>query len=244
MAGRPRTTSRQADPRPRRGRAAGTSTSSIRWPRNVALARTSTSRKPTPTGAGSPRASRAGGAGRANGRRPPGPRRPTARAARRASARRRPSRPAGRRPTTWSQWSIASSSGSRCAAVQGSGASVTRTSGADGPAEPRSTAAGQPALAPASTTTALDRPAPRREQVGRATAPTASARLGVARRRATIDADRRAGQRVAAEVGVERVEVLVVGRGHPASDAGLRPSSSAIGRQTGCGASQRSTASR
>ena len=62
---------------------------------------------PTPTGAGSPPASRAGGAGKANGRRRPGRRRPTARPSPRPSARTARSKPAGRRPTTWSQWSIA-----------------------------------------------------------------------------------------------------------------------------------------
>ena len=47
---------------------AGTGTSSISWPRNVALARISTSRNDDAIGAGSSRASRADAAGRANGR--------------------------------------------------------------------------------------------------------------------------------------------------------------------------------
>jgi hypothetical protein len=64
-----------------------------------------------------------------------------------------------RRPTTWSQRSIASSKGSRCAPVQGSSDEVTRTKGNAAPSRPSSRARDAPR--PAIGTTLLSAVRPR-----------------------------------------------------------------------------------
>ena len=85
-----------------------------------------------PIEAGSPRACRADGAGTANGRRAAGRRRPGACTSRPGRPVQFPRLPSGRQPMTWSHWSMASRSGSRCSFVQGSSAVVTSTSGKRG----------------------------------------------------------------------------------------------------------------
>lgn len=109
------------------------STSSIRWPKNVALARISRSTIAVDDCSGmaasfSSRCSRQGEWTSRSG---------TAKTARRGQvASHRASLCPGLRPITWSQWSMASRSGLRWAAVIGSSALTTRTSGRCAPSRP------------------------------------------------------------------------------------------------------------
>jgi hypothetical protein len=137
---------------------AGTSTSSIKWPRNVALARISTSRNDDDDCSGRPfslssRCRRQGEWTSSVGT-PNTPRQAIPLSQRPARPMNRP----GRRPTTWSHWLIAESSGSRCSAVQGWRPCVTRSRGADTPIRlPSSRLESLPA-APSRTTVSTSRP--------------------------------------------------------------------------------------
>jgi hypothetical protein len=132
----------------------GTSTSSIRWPRKVALARISTSRKVEFDWKGiaaslSSRCNRQGewmsATGTANTQRQGIP----------TNHRQARSRKADfLRPTTWSHRSIASSNGSRWPAVQDSRPVVTRTNGRVAPESPRSTTDASPSPGKGVTITA------------------------------------------------------------------------------------------
>lgn len=127
--------------RPSRG---GTSTSSSRWPKNVALARISRSTTDVDDWSGiaasfSSRCNRHGEWMSSSG---------MAKIRRRGKVlihRNSPApAPSGRRPRTWSQWSIALSKGARCSGVHGSAAVVTSTSGNRAPARPISSAPWSP----------------------------------------------------------------------------------------------------
>ena len=241
-AGRPRARSAQSTRGDRRRRSGGTSTSSIRWPRKVALARISTSRNAEADWSGiaasfSRRWSRQGEWTSSTG---------TAKTSRQGSRpSHRPSRPtgpAGRRPTTWSQWSIASRSGSRWAAVQGSSAVVTRTSGAVGPGQAPLERRGPAPLARPRRRPRLGRPAPRR-RAGRQRSRRPPRRGRGRPVGEHDDPDAGVGQRVAAEVGVERVDRTR----RRAWTSGLRagrPDSVTARLRPAAAASQRSTAAR
>jgi len=149
---------------------AGTGTSSIRWPRNVALARISTSRNREADCRGiaaslSRRCSRQGEWTSSAG---------TAKSHRQGRvASQRPTRAAGARgrlPMTWSQVLIDSSRGRRCASVQNAEDAETSTRGSVAPCKPSSIARFQP-RASASTTTASARLPSR---FSRATRPSAT----------------------------------------------------------------------
>ena len=127
------------------------STSSITWVKKVALARISTSRnRDLDWGMMAVRASRrcsrhgekTSATGTANSHRQGKPA---------TRCRARPRRLRGRRPTTWSRWSIASRSGSRWAAVQRAVAEVTRMIGWSPSASPCSRACAQPIPCAATT---------------------------------------------------------------------------------------------
>ncbi len=118
----------------------GTATSSSRWPKKVALARISRSRTDVDDWSGiaasfSSRCSRHGEWMSSRG---------MAKTSRRGSVLSQRTRPApapsGRRPMTWSQCSIAWSSGARCSGVHGSMAVVTSTRGNRAQARPISRA--------------------------------------------------------------------------------------------------------
>ncbi len=122
----------------------GTSTSSITWVKKVALARISTSRNceldcGTIVSSALRRCIRYGektsrtGTANSNRHGKTDPHR-----------RIRPRKPRGRRPMTWSRWSIALSRGSRWAAVQSASAEVTRMIGCVASASPCSNARPQP----------------------------------------------------------------------------------------------------
>jgi len=136
----------------------GTSTSSMTWVRKVALARISTSRNReddcgTSFASASRRWTRQGVNGSSTGRANRN-RQGSVFAQRQAS----PPAGAGRRPRTWSRRSIAARSGSRCAAVQGSRAVVTRTIGWSPPANPSSSATDQPIASVRTTNASAGRP--------------------------------------------------------------------------------------
>ena len=137
---------------------AGTSTSSIRWPRNVALARISTSRNDDDDCSGRPFSlsirCRWQGEWTSTVGTPNTPRQANPLSQRPA---RRMSRP-GRRPTTWSQWLIAESSGSRCSAVQDWRPCVTRSRGADTPIKVAASRPDRSPAAPSRTTVSTSRP--------------------------------------------------------------------------------------
>lgn len=122
----------------------GTSTSSIRWPKKVALARSSTSRNSVIDWSGiassfSRRWSRQGECTSSTGT--PNTGFQSERWSQRVPS---TSHEARRRPTTWSHVSIALSNGSIWAAVHGSRAVVTRTRGMLAPRTPASRAQFQP----------------------------------------------------------------------------------------------------
>jgi len=137
---------------------AGTGTSAIRWPKNVALARSSTSANAEADCRGiaaiaSRRWMRQGEWTSRTG---------TAKSNRQGHvASRRPSRPgpeAGRRPTAWSPVLIASSSGATCPAAHEADDVVIRISGCVAPSRPRPIARFQPRCSAETTTASASRP--------------------------------------------------------------------------------------
>ena len=187
---------------------------------------------PRPTAAGSPPASRGDGAGKASGRRAPARRRPAARAAGQASG---PGRGEHRLPAADDVVAVIDRrrAGDRgAAAVQGSRAVVTRTSGAGGPFEPG--AAPRSSACPSiGTTTLLDR-ASRSAISARSEPATAFGRGRQHRERARRPGRRR---RAAGRAGSGPRRGRRTRR--RTSTFGLPPISRL---RAGCGASQRSTA--
>ncbi len=122
--------------------------------------------------------------------------------------------PTRRRPTTWSQWSSAVRSGPRCAVGP---RLLGRRDQDDGGGRPVQAELQRPVLAAARDRhdVHLGRPPAPRQQVAQARGDRLGT-VGIA----VVEHDHPDGgirQRVAAEVGVERVDVLVVWRGHSSS---------------------------